>query len=192
MKIDSVMLEYIFRVGLGDKFLKYVDKYLALSTNAKVISDCGRGSCTRVFRIGDYVIKCSCKKWSLSNCVCPNSYLIAKNYEEDIVRNDLGEVTGALEVQRYLVRPLLEKEEDLGEAFLDSLEDEGYKLMDQPADDVFGANCRHLEDYRLADTDDFDKLPEWFKKDPVVLVDRDLVFPLEDLKPKIKAINISY
>ena len=39
-------------------------------------------------------------------------------------------------------------------------------------------NLFHLDNYEDADIDDYTKLPEWFKKDPVVWVDRDLVHKL--------------
>lgn len=187
--IDSEIIEAIFINGLGDKFLSYVDKYLSMSTGAKVISDVGRGSCTRTFRIGDFVIKCSDKKWSLEDKICPSNYLILKNLEEDIVRKDNGEVTGAIEVQRYLSRPLLVSEVASINLFQEAFRKSGYYIEDKLVDDEFGPNCRHLDDYRQADCDEPESLPEWFKKDPVVLVDRDLVFSVNNKKPKMKCVN---
>ncbi|MGN1371909.1 MAG: hypothetical protein ACI4XM_06530 [Candidatus Coprovivens sp.] len=190
IEIDEKMIENIFINSLGDKFLEYVSKYLALSTGSRVVCDAGRGSCTRTFRIGDYVIKCSDKKWSFEENICPNGYLILKNLEEDIVRNNKGEVTGAIEVQKYLSRPLLASEvQDIinfQQAFMRS----GYYIKDRLIDDEFGANCRHLEDYRDADCDNPELLPDWFKRNPIVLVDRDLVYSLNNTNPKIKAVNI--
>lgn len=188
--IDDEIIEDIFLQGLGDKFLEYVDKYLSLSTGAKVITDVGRGSCTRTFRVGDFVVKCSNKKWSFEDSICPSSYLVLKNLEEDIIRNSKGEVTGAIEVQRYLSRPLLVSEWQSIFNFENSLREEGYYIKDRLVDEEFGPNCRHLDDYRDADCDSPDLLPEWFKEDPVVLVDRDLVFSLNNTNPRIKAVNI--
>ncbi len=190
INIDDEIIADIFLNGLGDKFLEYVDKYLSMSTGAKVISDVGRGSCTRTFRIGDYVIKCSNKKWSLEDSICPNNYLVLKNLEEEIVRKETGEVTGAIEVQRYLSRPLLVSEWKSIYDFQEAFKATGYYIKDRLVDEEYGPNCRHLEDYRLADCDSPEDLPEWFKKDPVVLVDRDLVFSLSNKKPKIKAVNL--
>lgn len=190
IEIDDEMIASIFISGLGDKFLEYVDKYMSLSTGAKVISDVGRGSCTRTFRIGDFVIKCSNKKWSFEESICPDCYLVVKNLEEDIVRNKKGEVTGAIEVQRYLSRPLLVTEWQSIFNFQKAFQEEGYYIKDRLVDEEFGPNCRHLEDYRYADCEDPELLPDWFKEDPVVLVDRDLVFSLDNNEPKIKAVNI--
>lgn len=189
-EIDDEMLANIFLRGLGDKFLEYVDKYLTLSTGAKVISDVGRGSCTRTFRVGDYVIKCSNKKWSLEDDICPSNYLVLKNLEEDIVRDEKGEVTGAIEVQRYLSKPLLVCEWQSIASFLQAFKETGYYIKDRLVDDEFGPNCRRLDSYLDADCDNPEELPEWFKKDPVVLVDRDLVFDLSNRKPRIKAVNL--
>jgi hypothetical protein len=188
--IDDEIIADIFLQGLGDKFLEYVDKYLSLSTGAKVITDVGRGSCTRTFRIGDYVIKCSNKKWSLEENICPSSYLILKNLEEDIIRNKKGEVTGAVEVQKYLSRPLLVTEWKSIFNFEQSLKEEGYYIKDRLVDEEYGPNCRHLNDYRDADSDTPELLPDLFKEDPVVLVDRYFVFSLNNKNPRIKAINI--
>lgn len=188
--IDDEMISDIFSNGLGDKFLEYVDKYLSLSTGAKVITDVGRGSCTRTFRIGDFVIKCSNKKWSFEESICPDSYLVLKNLEEDMVRNKKGEVTGAIEVQRYLSRPLLVSEWQSIFNFQKAFQEAGYYIKDRLVDDEYGPNCRHLDDYRDADCEDPEKLPDWFKDDPVVLVDRDLVFSLNNNNPRIKAVNL--
>ncbi len=189
-EIDDEMIADIFKNGLGDKFLEYVDKYLQLSTGAKVISDVGRGSCTRTFRIGDYVIKCSNKKWSFEDSICPDSYLVLKNLEEDMVRDSKGQVTGAVEVQKYLSRPLLVSEWQSIFNFQKAFQEAGYYIKDRLVDEEYGPNCRHLEDYRDADCENPEVLPDWFKEDPIVLVDRDLVFSLNNTNPKIKAVNI--
>ena len=188
--IDRDAVSKIFLSGLGDKFLEYVDKYLEISTGAKVISDAGVGTCSRAFRVGDYVIKLSHKKWSMEDSLCPSGYLFAKNYEEDVVRKSNGEVTGAVEVQKYLTRPLVLSEDVVIANYQDALRDEGYYTKDVLTDGDTGANCYYLDSYKDADCEDPEQLPDWFKKDHVVLVDRDLVFRLENKNPKLKAINL--
>ena len=188
--IDREAVSKIFLSGLGDKFIEYVDKYLEMSTGAKVISDAGCGTCSRVFRIGDYVIKLSHKKWSMEEDLCPSGYLFAKNYEEDVVRLSTGEVTGAIEVQKHLTRPLVVDEASVISKYQEALRREGYYTKDVLADREGSANCYYLDSYRDADCDDPEQLPEWFKEEPVVLVDRDLVFRLENKNPKLKAINL--
>lgn len=188
--IDKDAVNKIFLSGLGDRFLEYVDKYLEISTGAKVISDAGVGSCSRVFRVGDYVIKLSHKKWSMEDNLCPRGYLFAKNYEEDFVRKSNGEVTGAIEVQKHFTRPLVVDEEFVISKYQEALMNAGYYTKDVLTDKDGGSNCYYLDSYRDADCDDPEQLPDWFKKNPVVLVDRDLVFRLENKKPKLKAINL--
>ena len=188
--IDKDAVSKIFLSGLGDKFLEYVDKYLEISTGAKVIRDAGFGTCSRVFRVGDYVIKISHKKWSMEESLCPSGYLFAKNYEEDVVRKSNGEVTGAIEVQKYLTRPLVVDDYMAVFNYGEALKNAGYYTKDVLTDREGGANCYYLDSYLDADCDDPESLPEWFKKDPVVMVDRDLVFKLENKNPKLKAINL--
>lgn len=188
--IDRDAVAQIFLSGLGDNFLEYVDKYLEMSTGAKVIRDAGFGTCSRVFRVGDYVIKLSHKKWSMEDSLCPRGYLFAKNYEEDVVRKSNGEVTGAIEVQKYLTRPLVVDDYMAIFNYQEALRNAGYYTKDVLTDREGGSNCYYLDSYLDADCDDPEQLPDWFKKDPVVLVDRDLVFKLENKNPKLKAINL--
>ena len=188
--IDREAVAKIFLSGLGDNFLEYIDKYLEMSTGAKVISDAGFGTCSRAFRVGDYVIKLSHKKWSMEDNLCPRGYLFAKNYEEDVVRKSNGEVTGAIEVQRYLTRPLAVDDKKVINAYHEALREAGYYTKDVLTDGNTGANCYYLSSYMDADCDNPEELPEWFKENPVVMVDRDLVFKLENKNPKLKAINL--
>ena len=173
VKIDEKIVEHIFRCGLGDKFLRYVDTYMKKSTACNLVQDLGRGSTTRTFRVGDYVVKCSFRKWYKEEC--PDLYLFAKCYEKDYVRNDLGVITGALEVQKYFSQVVTESERKVISCFYSSMSKAGYVLLDQLVGENNTYNLFHLDSYEDADIDDFSKLPEWFKKDPVVWVDRDLV-----------------
>lgn len=173
------VLESISANGLLDEFLKYAYMYLEKSTKTKVISKVGSGTCSYVYRIGDYVIKFSDKKYSMVEDSCPNIYLIIKNYEELIKRNDYGKVTGAIEVQRYLSKPVLITQRDLLAKWREDLEENGYLLEDNLVNGMGGTNCFYLDDYHDADIEDVDSLPEWFKKDPIVLVDRDLVYKIK-------------
>ena len=56
--------------------------------------------------------------------------------------------------------------------------------MDTIKLESFKRNCRYLDDYHDADIRNPEELPDWFKKDPIVLVDRDLVFKLSNKMPK--------
>ena len=148
------------------------------------------GTCSRAFRVGDYVIKVSHKKWSMEDNLCPRGYLFAKNYEEVIVRKSNGEVTGAVEVQKYLTRPLSVDSSETINAYYEALKEAGYYTKDVLTATEGGAYCYYLDTYLDADCDDPEQLPDWFKQNPVVLVDRDLVFSLDNKNPRLKAINL--
>lgn len=174
--IDEEIIEHIFSVGLGDKFLEYTKKYMELSTGAKVVGDAGRGSCTRSFIVGDYVVKCSFRKWTSTRC--PDSFVVAKNYEEDIVRTPFGMVIGALEVQKYYKKPVNPKSKRLIDKFCYALKEMGYSFEDNVMGLDQTPNLFYLDSYKEADCDNPEQLPKWFKKNPIVLVDRDKVIKL--------------
>lgn len=171
--IYEEMISYIFLCELGDKFLSYASSYLEKTTGAKVIADAGRGSTTRAFRVGDYVLKCSDKKWEAEEC--PDLYLFAKCFEKNYVRDSLGNIVGALEVQQYYSQAVSIKESAVIERFREALKELGYEVHDQVLGFQRTSNFFRLPTYQDADCESPEELPEWFKKDPVVWVDRDLV-----------------
>ncbi|MDE5888936.1 MAG: hypothetical protein K2H20_02840, partial [Bacilli bacterium] len=175
--IDEDVVEHMFKVGLGDKFIEYSKKYMELSTGAKVVGNAGIGSSTRSFIVGDYVIKCSYKKWLSTRC--PDLFLIAKNYEEEIVKSHFGSIIGALEVQKYYHRPLSPKKERLFAKFGEALEELGYDYDDNVLGLNETPNFFYLDSYKDADCENPEELPDWFKKDPIVLVDRDYVYKIK-------------
>lgn len=172
------VMETISMNGLLDDFLSLAYEFLERSTGTKCVSKAGSGSCSFAYRIGDYIIKFSDKKYSSEEEICPNSYLIAKNFAEIIKRNDYGKVTGAVEVQKFFSRKVLDTQKELLENWLNAFKEEGYILEDNLVGGIGGPNCFYLADYHDADTEDPESLPEWFKKDPIVLVDRDLVYKI--------------
>lgn len=172
------MLQHMFFYELSDTYFEYVDKYLAMSTGAKCIRFVNEGSCTHVYQVGDYVLKYSMKKYSNDDEICPNLYLIAKNHEEIFVRDNKGFVKAAIEVQQYLSKPVMATQTKLIELFKDELEKNGYYYDDILVGGMCGTNCFYLNDYHDADCEDPELLPDWFKKDPIVLIDRDTVLKL--------------
>lgn len=172
-EIDEEMVSYIFLCGLGDKFLSYASKYLEKSTGAKEIRDAGRGSTTRAFRVGDYVLKCSDKKWESEEC--PDLYLFAKCFEKDYVRDSIGNIVGALEVQQYYSQAVSIRETEVIARFREALRELGYEIHDQVMGFHYTSNFFRLPSYKDADCTSPEELPDWFKEDPVVWVDRDLV-----------------
>lgn len=170
----KALLEDLSSLNLLKEFLKYCQKYLSISSNT-IIQDVAYGSLTIAIRVGDYIIKCSDGKYCSE--VCPNLYLIIKNLEEVIKVDNYGHIRGILEVQKYLKNNLANEEnaKGLSEEWLRSLDEEGYYYADHLYDGRFGSNAFLLDDYHEANTNEPERLPEWFKKKPVVLVDRDLV-----------------
>lgn len=177
VQIDAEAVAHMFKVGLGDKFLEFTKKYMELSTGAKVVGNAGMGSSTRAFIVGDYVVKCSYKKWIATRC--PDLYLVAKNLEEEIVRSHFGSIIGALEVQKYYHKPINPKNQRLVGNFHRALEELGYTYDDNVIGLNNTPNIFYLDDYKDADCDNPEDLPKWYKKDPIVLVDRDYVRKLE-------------
>ena len=188
VKIDEKIVEHIFRCGLGDKFLRYVDTYMKKSTACNLVQDLGRGSTTRTFRVGDYVVKCSFRKWYKEEC--PDLYLFAKCYEKDYVRNDLGVITGALEVQKYLTRRADNIDPKYFRYFDLALDRLGYRRTDTLTKGPCGENTMLLDTYRDADCLNPEKVPVWFRQCPLVLVDRDRIYPKD--KMCIKQLRSGY
>ena len=176
-------LSNISNYGLFDTLEKYVDKYLSLSKNEtyEFIRD---GSTSSTYRIGDFVFKLNSSKWSYEDVICPNLYLILKNLEEDYIRDKNGIVRAGIEVQKYLKKsakhlPRMEFVE-----FRRELKKLGYYITDSLINGCCGDNCMLLDTYKDADYSNPELLPEEFKKTPLVLIDRDRVYKLENKFPK--------
>ena len=92
--------------------------------------------------------------------------------------------------RKYLTRPLVVDDYMVIFNYQEALRNAGYYTKDVLTDREGGFNCYYLDSYLDADCEDPESLPEWFKKDPVVLVDRDLIFKLENRNPKLKAVNL--
>ena len=182
IKNDNVkmVLEDLSKKGLLDNFLSLTTKYLELSTESKVIRYLTKGSCATVFLVGDYVIKYSPSKHDDKEC--PNIYLVIKNLEEKYQYDDFGTITGAIEVQKYLSKPVIELEMSTVFKWCEALNDLGYRYGDILVNGPYGSNMFYLNDYHDADTNDPENLPEWFKENPIVLIDRDMVEEIKDTK----------
>lgn len=157
--------------GLIEKLPDYVDKYLSLSTRCDY-EFLGSGSTAACFRIGDYAFKLIRKKWSSS---CPNFYLILKNCDEDYVRSEEGNVIGGIEIQPFLTKSARDIPYEILVQYREELKQMKYKLTDSLIKGVNGDNAMLLDDYKHADCDNPESLPNWFKKYPLVLVDRDKI-----------------
>ncbi len=182
-------LESIYLYGLGDLLEEWVEKYMDLS-QSKEYGFVGNGSTCSCYRIGDYVIKLVKTKWSYEDVICPNLYLIVKDYEEIYLRNKEGIVKGGLEVQKYLTRKAINIDPKYFRYFDLALDRLGYRRTDTLTKGICGENTMLLDTYRDADCQNPEKVPVWFRKCPLVLVDRDRIYPKD--KMYIKQLRSGY
>ncbi len=177
---DTQLLDLVNMTRLGGKLLEFIDKYLTLSTRAtwRYIAS---GSTGVVYQVGDFVLKMFRTKWSYEDVICPNLFLIVKNYEEIYIRDNRGIVECGIEVQPYLKRDAKNVDVKYLGYFLHELEALGYRYTDTLMSGPCGDNCRLLDSYLDADCADPERLPNWFKEMPLVLVDRDRIYPNDAL-----------
>ncbi len=173
-------LESIYHCGLGQLLEEWTEKYMELS-RSKEYGYIGGGTTCDCYRIGDYVIKLVKTKWSYEDIICPNNYLIIKNYEEKYIRNKKGIVNGGLEVQKYLTRKADNIDPKYFGYFDLELDRLGYRRTDTLTHGVCGENTMLLDTYRDADCRNPERVPAWFKKCPLVLVDRDRIYKKDNL-----------
>lgn len=181
--------ESIYRCGLGRLLEEWTEKYMELS-QSKEYGFVGGGTTCDCYRIGDYVIKLVKTKWSYEDVICPNLYLIAKNYEEIYIRNKKGIVDGGLEVQKYLTRRADNIDPKYFRYFDLALDRLGYRRTDTLTKGTCGENTMLLDTYRDADCLNPEKVPVWFRQCPLVLVDRDRIYPKD--KMYIKQLRSGY
>lgn len=169
--------------GLWDEVVSYIDKYLAISKD-QTSEYLSSGSTAVCYRIGDYVFKIVESKWSYEDVICPDLYLIARNFEEHYIRDKHGIVTAGIEVQKYLSRKDIEITSEHLKLFRESLKRLGYYVNDTLMHGQCGDNVAILDSYLDADTENPATLPESFKEVPLVLIDRDMVYRLENKRPR--------
>ncbi|MBR4177899.1 MAG: hypothetical protein IKR57_00955, partial [Bacilli bacterium] len=176
-------LESIYRCGLGQLLEEWTEKYMELS-QSKEYGFVGGGTTCDCYRIGDYVIKLVKTKWSYEDVICPNLYLIAKNYEEIYLRDKKGIVDGGLEVQKYLTRRADNIDSKYFRYFDLALDRLGYRRTDTLTNGTCGENTMLLDTYRDADCPNPEKVPVWFRQYPLVLIDRDRIYPKDKIYVK--------
>ena len=182
-------LESIYRCGLGNLLEEWTEKYMELS-KSKEYGFVGSGTTCECYRIGDYVIKLVKTKWSYEDVICPNLYLIAKNYEEIYLRDKKGIVDGGLEVQKYLTRRADNIDPKYFRYFDLALDRLGYRRTDTLTKGTCGENTMLLDTYRDADCPNPERVPVWFRQCPLVLVDRDRIYSKD--KIYIKQLSSGY
>lgn len=182
-------LDNIYSYSLGQLLEDWTEKYMDLSEN-KDYGFVGKGTTCSCYRIGDYVMKLVKTKWSYENEICPNLYLIAKNYEEVYLRDNKGIITAGLEVQKYLIRKANGIDSKYFRYFDLALERLGYMRTDTLTNGTCGENTMLLDTYRDADCPNPEKVPAWFRQYPLVLIDRDRIYPKD--KTYIKQLRSGY
>jgi len=176
-------LRLIFENGLWNELVSYVDKYLEISKD-KTCRFISSGSTSECYKIGDYIFKLNRTKWSYEDIICPNLYLIAPNLEEHFVRDKDGVVKVGIEVQKYLSRSDIQITDEHLRNFTLELNRLGYYVNDRLINGVCGDNVAILDSYMDADCSHPELLPETFKEVPLVLIDRDRVYKLNNKRPK--------
>lgn len=182
-KIDA-SYRHIEYYGLDRLLEEYVTKYLDLSRE-KGYKFIGSGSTASAFKIGDYVFKLCDGKWSYEDVICPNLYLILDNLEEIYLRDNNGVVIAGIEVQKYLKRSINKVPREIIDAYYDELKRLGYYLREYI---TYEGNAKMLSSYLESSNPN---PPEWFKEYPIVLVDRDRIYKLENKHPK-QLVSCSY
>lgn len=176
---DNYVLLSIHSYELGDLLMRLIDKYLSLSKD-QTWRFIGSGTTASVYQMGEYVLKLINTKWSYADVICPDLYLIIKNLEEVYIREQTGVVACGIEVQPYLRKEATGVSKGFVKRFEAELNKLGYKTTDELMGGVCGDNCRLLDSYLDANCSHPENLPDWFKQTPMVLVDRDRIFPVEE------------
>jgi hypothetical protein len=173
------LIENIFVNELGDDFIKLLNKYYAISSS-EVLSVGEIGTVCHTFNVGDFIIKYIKGSHSVYgfNCSCPSNFLINRVCDEVVSYDHQGNFLGKLQVQPRLSKPLLESELDILDKYSNELKKLGYFCDDlEPYHGSY--NVYRLNSYQDADCEDCEELPDWFKENPYVLVDRDCVYSLD-------------
>jgi len=168
-------LRELYRYDLGLKLEKYIDKYFSMSKD-KTWNYVASGSMSSCYRIGDFAFKLARGKWSYEDIICPDLYLILKNLEEFFVRDKKGAVITGFEIQPYLTRTIQDIDPKYLSLFNEEMSNLGYYVNDSLINGTCGNNVMLLDSYKDADYRNVEKLPDWFKEFPLVLVDRDRVY----------------
>ena len=164
----------MFSSTLYNHFLDVVEKYSQGITGA--IKVAGRGTRSTAYVVGDKIIKCSNGKWNQKRTTSISSFLILKNLEEYYEYDQFDGISHSIEVQPYLKRKAYVFSRDIIKKFKEEFARQGLECSDLLIRNFISyQNIRYLNDYHDANCDDPESLPEWFKENPIVLIDSDMV-----------------
>lgn len=170
------VLEKIFNNSMGDDFIHLLKKYSSISEDSTIDYNNGNGSVTDMFNVGDFSIKFISGVHHFFSIEerYHSCFLVNKVVEEKIYYDEEGYLLGILQVGQRLFRSV--KDKNLEKLFEDELAKIGYFVYDAL---IERDNLYYLNDYHDADIDDPETLPKWFKENPVVLVDLDLMYKIK-------------
>lgn len=179
--------EKLDSLGLSRRLDLFVEKYMDLSTD-KSYEFLDKGSTATCYRIGDFVFKLVSAKWSYEDIICPDLYIILPNLEEELLRDENGIVYGGIEVQKFLKRSASNIPKNIESEFNSELARLGYYVRDILLRASHDDNCRLLDSYLDSGNPN---PPDWFIEYPMVLVDRDRVYSIDNESPKQLRISMS-
>ena len=173
-RILTTLINYHQEKGVIDILKNQEIKYLS------------SGTTTRVFQVGNKVLKFSLKKYEMATE--KDLFLIAPT-ETEIIYDENNAPILIVEIQDYLKKEyngLSMTDKDI-EHFFQELSHQGYILTDPNCLEKNNKNFGFLNDYHDANITGFqsaEDLPERFKKRPIVLYDVDLVYKKDAKKVK--------
>lgn len=136
------------------------------------------GSTTRVFQVGNKVLKFSLEKYEFDT---EKDFFLIAPTETKVIYDKNQKPILIIEIQDYLDKKycgIAMTDEDIDHFFME-LDNQGYMVTDPNCLEKNFTNFGFLNDYHDANItglESAEDLPEWFKKRPIVLYDVDLIY----------------
>lgn len=164
--IDNDMLDYV-----NDLIKEYISK-----SKSNDISFIKQGRSCVLYKVGDYALKIATKRF----VTYPDEHFrVILNYERKIIYDEIGQPLLFIEMQEYLNQdPEKLTQEEIYEVFID-LRKAGLETTDPKTLTYDYDNFGVLSDYTKANIKGYNSpedLPEHFKKNPIVILDNDLIY----------------
>lgn len=170
----------IINYNLTNQIYNIINKYLNKSNN-KSFKFLNKGTTNHVFQVGEYVLKISDYRYCKN---CPKHFRIIKN-EERIVINDNNQTPiFYIEVQKLLNQNKTKITKKLIYKLFKDLQKDGITTTDPLTLEYNPNNFAFLNNYKDAyiDNNNSYKLPDYFKENPLVLIDNDLIYYNHEMK----------
>jgi hypothetical protein len=173
-KVFNNILNYNLCEKTNDTIALYYNKSIM-----KEIYYITNGATSYVYRVGDYVVKLSTRRFCSK---VDRHFRIIKNKME-IIYDENGNPILYIEGQKYLNRDDSKITDEMIYQLLIDLRDSGDEMTDPYALKFKRSNFALLDSYKDADVDDpseLEKLPDYFKENPLVIIDVDLIYKQND------------